>query len=449
LQVVSTVVPWRRALALVLLTLLVACGQGGQETPTVVPVAPTLTPAAIPTETTAAVQASPTETPAPESEPATAPASSPTAAPTAPDPAPAGAPVSSISLAHVVGDLGQLTYLTHAGDERLFVTTQGGLIQIVQEGQVPAAPFLDIRDRVGFNASEQGLLSVAFHPRYAENGFFYVNYTDDNGDTVVSRFQVTDDANRADPGSETVLLQVAQPYRNHNGGHILFGPHGYLYVGMGDGGNAGDPQNNGQNPRTLLGALLRLDVDQGGDAAPYAVPPDNPYVQGDEGRPEVWAYGLRNPWRLSFDALTEDLYVADVGQNQYEEINFAPAGQGGGLNYGWNIMEAGHCYQTEGCDRTGLRLPVAEYSHPQGGCSVTGGYVYRGQQFPALTGNYFYGDYCSGLIWSLFQEAPEQWVGGETPVFDLDANITSFGQDVNGELYVVTVQGDVYQIQSP
>jgi glucose/arabinose dehydrogenase len=362
---------------------------------------------------------------------------------------PPGEPASAIALEPVVQGLESPTYLTHAGDERLFITEQGGRIQVVEGGQVASEPFLDITDRVGSNANEQGLLSVAFHPQYAENGFFYVNYTDNNGDTVISRFRVSDsDPNQADAASEMVLLNIPQPYGNHNGGLIKFGPDGYLYVGMGDGGSAGDPDNNGQNPGTLLGALLRLAVNAGDDEVPYAIPQDNPYLDNNQARGEVWAIGLRNPWRFSFDRQTGDLYVADVGQNQYEEVHFVPAGQGGGLNYGWPIMEGLHCFRQENCDQSGLQLPVVEYSHAQGGCSITGGYVYRGEQFAPLRGNYFFGDFCSGMIWSLFQTADGQWQWSEAPVATIDENITSFGEDVAGELYVVTRQGVIYRIRS-
>ena len=367
----------------------------------------------------------------------------PTALPPTETPPPSAAPVSEIQLVAVASGISRLTYLTHAFDERLFVTQQRGRIQVLVDGQVLAAPFLDITDRVAVNAPEQGLLSVAFHPDYAENGFFYVNYTDTNGDTVVSRFQVSDDANRAEAGSETVLLNIRQPYGNHNGGQLQFGPDGYLYVGMGDGGSGGDPENNGQNPNTLLGALLRLDVDQGSEEVAYAIPPDNPYVDREYGRNEIWAIGLRNPWRFSFDRLTQDLYIADVGQQQYEEVNFAPAGHPGGLNYGWNVMEGAHCYGSSTCDTEGLVQPVAEYDHGQG-CSITGGYVYRGSRFPELAGNYFFGDFCSGLIWSVFNTG-DGWQ--QTVVAQSDLNITSFGEDAAGELYVVTQGGEIYQIQ--
>ena len=429
---------------------LTGCGEEEQQaTP---PIAEESAPDVAPTGTALPLTA--TELPATETLPATPSATfEPTAEPTteatatlAPPsetPAPPEAAVSEIELVHVAGGVPRLTYLTHAFDERLFVVQQQGRIHVFADGQFLAEPFLDITDRVAINAPEQGLLGVAFHPNYAENGLFFVDYTDTNGDTVISRFEVSDDANRADPGSETMLLHIRQPYQNHNGGQLAFGPDGYLYVGMGDGGSGGDPENNGQNPATLLGALLRLDVDEGNEDVAYAIPSDNPYVGDENGRNEIWAIGLRNPWRFSFDRLTHDLYIADVGQQQFEEVNFAPAGHPGGLNYGWNIMEGAHCYGSSTCNTQRLVQPVAEYDHGQG-CSITGGYVYRGSQFPELTGNYFFGDFCSGNIWSLFNTG-DGWQ--QTVVARSDLNITSFGEDAAGELYVLTQGGDIYQIQ--
>lgn len=358
---------------------------------------------------------------------------------------PAAQPLSAISLTPVLQGLDSPTYLTHAGDERLFITEQQGRIQVVQDSEVAAEPFLDIVDRVGSNSNEQGLLSVAFHPEYASNGYFFVNYTDNNGHTVVSRYQVSEDANRADVTSEQRVLSVQQPFGNHNGGHIFFGPDGYLYIGMGDGGSGGDPQNNGQNPETLLGSILRLDVDNVTAEAPYAIPPDNPFVEGG-GAPEAWAFGVRNPWRMSIDPLTNVFYVADVGQNQYEEVHALALEASAGANLGWNIMEGLQCYNAQDCDTSGLVLPVVEYSHEQGGCSVTGGTVYRGSEHEALAGHYFFGDYCSGFIWSLYQDEVGEWTTGQGALVTVDGQITSFGVDVVGEVYVVTQGGTIFGI---
>jgi glucose/arabinose dehydrogenase len=324
------------------------------------------------------------------------------------------------------------------GSGRLFVVEKRGRIVLLRDGAAAAAPFLDISDRVGSSGSEQGLLSVAFHPQFGQNGRLFVNYTNIDGDTVISRFQASGDS--ADPQSEVVLLTIDQPYQNHNGGLALFGPDGYLYIGMGDGGSAGDPQGNGQNRQALLGKLLRLDVDGG---EPYATPPDNPWPSGGDARPEVWAYGLRNPWRFSFDRATGDLYIADVGQGDYEEIDIARAGSGSGQNYGWNIAEGEHCFRDRSCDNTGLVAPIAEYDHSLG-CSITGGYVYRGTAFPSLQGLYFYGDYCSGRIWALSETTPGRWQQRE--LLQSQASISSFGEDQNGELYLTDLGGQLYQV---
>jgi glucose/arabinose dehydrogenase len=354
--------------------------------------------------------------------------------------------VTNITLVPIITDgLTGTVYLTHAGDDRLFVVEKQGRIRIIQDGALLPEPFLDISERVDSDASERGLLSLAFHPDYAAgNGSFFVNYTDNNGDTVISRFQVTADANVADAASETMLLTIPQPFPNHNGGQVKFGPDGYLYVGMGDGGAAADPQGNGQNPQTLLGAMLRLDVNGSSADANYAVPADNPFVNS-EGRNEIWATGVRNPWRFSFDRLTGDLFIADVGQNAWEEISLQPANSTGGENYGWDILEGTHCFSDDNCDSSGTVLPIHEYRHENGRCSITGGYVYRGQQFPALTGNYFFGDYCTGEIWALTPTAEDSW--SAQFLLDTNSQIASFGEDVNGEIYVVDLGGGVYQIQ--
>ena len=317
------------------------------------------------------------------------------------------------------------------GSGRLFVLEKPGRIRIIENDQLIETPFLDISDRVGSGGNEQGLLGLAFHPQYAQNGRFFVNYTDKNGDTVLARFQVSSDPNVADPNSEVKILGVDQPFANHTGGGLVFGPDSYLYAGLGDGGSQGDPFGNAQNTGVLLGKILRLDVDS---AEPYAVPADNPFGN------EVWVYGLRNPWRFSFDKSTNDLYIADVGQNTWEEIDFLPAGSPGGTNFGWNFREGAHDYKGGG--PAGMVEPVAEYSHSEGGCSVTGGYVYRGS-LPEWNGIYLYADYCKGLIWGLIQSD-----GGwqSQPLFDLDVTITSFGQDSSGELYILSDSGSIFRL---
>jgi glucose/arabinose dehydrogenase len=322
--------------------------------------------------------------------------------------------------------------VTHAGDGsgRLFVIEQGGTVRIVSGGEVLPEPFLDVSDLV-VAGGEQGLLGLAFHPGYEDNGRFFVNYTDTNGDTVVAEYAVSQDAGAADPGSERVLLRIDQPFPNHNGGHLVFGPDGYLYIGTGDGGGAGDPEGNGQDTSTLLGKLLRIDVDaRAGDR--YGIPPGNPFAGDAEGRPEIWAYGLRNPWRFSFDPSSGDLWIADVGQSAFEEINRRGAGAAG-LNYGWDVMEGRNCYEEEGCDRSGKVMPLSSYSHEHG-CSVTGGLVYRGTAAPELRGGYVFGDYCSGNIWVLDSRAE----GFVEPVQVLSdqGSISSFGEDEERELYM-------------
>ena len=317
------------------------------------------------------------------------------------------------------------------GSGRLFVIEKVGRIRIIENDQLIETPFLDISGQVGSNGNEQGLLGLAFHPQYAQNGRFFVNYTDNNGDTVLARFQVSSDPNIADPNSEVKILGVDQPFANHNGGVLAFGLDGYLYAGLGDGGSQGDPFGNAQNTTALLGKILRLDVDS---AEPYAVPADNPFGN------EVWAYGLRNPWRFSFDKLTHDLYIGDVGQNTWEEIDFLPAGSPGGTNFGWNFREGAHDYKGGG--PAGLVEPVAEYSHTEGGCSVTGGYVYRGS-LPEWNGIYLYADYCTGLIWGLIH-SENGWQ--KQQLFDLDVTITSFGQDASGELYLLSDNGGVFRL---
>lgn len=408
----------KRYLTLLVLPVLMACtalDAAPPPTPTLDPALPTFAP-----PTALPATSAPTE-PAPTLEPTLPPAPGATAFPTA----------DGYTWQLIASNLVRPVDLQPDGSGRLFVVEKIGHIHIIENGQLIVEPFLNIEDRVNDNSNEMGLLGLAFHPNYAQNGYFFVNYTGSGGDTFISRFQVSGDPNRANPSSEVNLLRINQPYPNHNGGSLDFGPDGYLYAGLGDGGSAGDPQGNGQKLTTLLGKILRLDVDS---AEPYAIPADNPF--GDE----IWAYGLRNPWRISFDSATGDLYIGDVGQNVWEEINHLPAGSAGGVNFGWNYREGAHTYK--GNAPAGLTEPVAEYSHAEGGCSVTGGYVYRGAM-PEWNGIYLYGDYCTGFVWGLIQ------VNGEWQaqvLFDTDVNITSFGQDQAGEVYLIGDGGGVYQL---
>ncbi len=327
--------------------------------------------------------------------------------------------------------------------ERVFVVEQTGRIRIVRAESLLTAPFLDVSALVSC-CGERGLLGLAFHPQYATNGRFYVNYTDTAGDTRVVRYQVSAEADVADPATASVVLGQTQPFSNHNGGMLAFGPDGYLYVGLGDGGSGGDPQGNGQSLTTLLGKLLRLDVD---GAAPYAVPVSNPFVGQTSALPEIWAFGLRNPWRFSFDRATGDLYVGDVGQNAFEEINVQPGGSLGGENYGWNVMEGPSCYNATSCTQTGLKLPVLDYGRGDG-CSVTGGYVYRGSRVTALLGLYLYSDYCGGWIRSFRYAGNAATDRREWPALAPGGLVSSFGEDGRGELYVVAygTAGALYRI---
>jgi glucose/arabinose dehydrogenase len=337
-----------------------------------------------------------------------------------------------------------LDLLSPPGDQqRIFIVEQGGVIRILQDGALLDTPFLDISAKVKREGNEQGLLGLAFHPQFAENGYLYVNYTGQTGvgDTVIARYSLLDgDPNQADPNSEVVLLTVAQPYANHNGGGMVFGPDGYLYMSLGDGGSAGDPQGNAQNLDTYLGKLLRVDVD--GDE-PYAIPASNPFSAGG-GLPEIFAYGLRNPWRFSFDRATGDLYIADVGQNAWEEIDFQPAGAPGGWNYGWDYLEGTHAFEGQPPEGALLAAPVFEYQHGIG-CSVTGGYVYRGTALPEFNGIYLFSDYCSGRVWGLLQAADGSWMNKE--LFQTGWNVSSFGLDAQGELYLIDQSGGtVYKL---
>jgi glucose/arabinose dehydrogenase len=354
----------------------------------------------------------------------------------------AAAPWPRIALTRVTAGFSNPTQVTSArdGTGRLFVVEQNGRVRIVKAGAVQAAPFLDVSARVSC-CGERGLLSIAFAPGSGPKTTFYANYTDLNGDTTISRFSFSGDA--ASAASETVILKIAQPFANHNGGQLAFGPDGYLYVGMGDGGSAGDPNNNAQNLGSLLGKILRIDAE--GSTSPYGIPPDNPFYGSSTARPEIWAYGLRNPWRFSFDRKTGDLYIGDVGQSAWEEVDFQPAGAAGGANYGWRVTEGAHCYNPpSGCSFAGSTLPVAEYAHVNGNCSITGGFVYRGRDFAQLDGIYFYADYCSGRVWGLRDGA----LGWETQeLLRPGFAFTSFGEDDAGEVYAVDgSSGTLYRL---
>ena len=325
------------------------------------------------------------------------------------------------------------------GSGRLFLVQQNGVVRIFRDGALLAQPFLDIRSKTT-GTGERGLLGLAFPPEFAQNQRFYVNYTDLKGDTVIALYRVSANPDTADAASETVLLHIPQPFENHNGGQVKFGPDGYLYIGMGDGGSGGDPMGNGQNLGSLLGKMLRVDVES--QPGSVKVPPTNPFVNRPGAKPEIWAYGLRNPWRFSFDRPTGNLWIADVGQENYEEIDFQPGASTGGENYGWNRTEGLHCY-VPGCSLTGITLPVAEYSHSLG-CSVTGGFVYRGNASPGLRSLYLYADYCSGRIWAL-ERRGSVWVNQE--LLNTKLAIRTFGEDETGEIYLGVENGTIFRIE--
>jgi glucose/arabinose dehydrogenase len=325
---------------------------------------------------------------------------------------------------------------------RLFVVERGGRIRVLRHDTLIATPFLDISGHISAGG-EQGLLSLAFHPRYAQNGRFYVYFTAPSGDIRVARYVVTANPDIADSTSgDTVLAVVHQPYGNHNGGLVVFGPDGRLYAGLGDGGSGGDPDGNGQNRKALLGKILRLDVDAG---TPYTIPADNPFVGDTGARGEVWLYGLRNPWRFSFDRVGGDLYVGDVGQNAWEEVDVLAAGAPGGGNYGWNEMEGKHCYAAASCPVPSLILPVLEYGHGEG-CSVTGGYVSRDSTVPDLLGLYLYGDYCSGWVRSFRYTGGRATDPHDWPALAVSGGLSSFGEDARGRIYLTTLSGNLYRV---
>jgi glucose/arabinose dehydrogenase len=335
--------------------------------------------------------------------------------------------------------------ISNSGDNRLFIVEQAGYIRIIDaSGNVDPDPYLDIHERVQ-SGGEQGLLGLAFHPGYSENGFFYVNYTGDGDSTHISRFTVSAaNPDSAAANSEMKLMTIFQPFQNHNGGELSFGPDGYLYIGLGDGGAAGDPGNRAQNPMEYLGKMLRIDVDAD---VPYGIPPGNPFNGSLSTLNEIWALGLRNPWRFSFDRLTGDLWIGDVGQNNVEEIDFQPVSSTGGENYGWRCYEGNNPYNTENClAQNNYTFPVHAYTHAAtGSCSVTGGFVYRGSQYPAFYGKYFFADYCSGIIWTLFNVSGN-WVAENMGQFSGN-NFSTFGEDSQGRLFIAGhTNGIIYRV---
>ena len=328
------------------------------------------------------------------------------------------------------------------GTGRMFVVEQGGLIWIVQDGEILADPFLDISDRVT-GGSEQGLLGLALHPEFAENGTLFIDYTDLDGHTQIVRYRLSDDSpDQLDPDSGEVVITVEQPARNHNGGMLAFGPDSYFYIALGDGGRQGDPEGHGQDLSTLLGSILRIDVDSEPISGGYVIPEDNPFVTVEGAAKEIWSYGLRNPWRFSFDRATGDLWIGDVGQNAFEEVDRQPAGEGG-QNYGWNLAEGDACYADENCESADIVWPVFTYGRDLG-ITVVGGYVYNGEAIPSLVGSYLLGDYGTGFIWVLTPDGDGAYSASEPIPTDL--TISSFAEDAAGELYVIDLSGAVYQI---
>lgn len=347
----------------------------------------------------------------------------------------------TIAVQQIAADFSQPTDIASTpSDNRLYVVEQAGKIKRVTPGESSSHDFMDISNKV-VNKGEMGLLGLVFHPRYAENGYIFVNYIDTNENTVIARYTATDD--NVDTASEKIILRVDQPYSNHNGGDLAFGAGGYLYASLGDGGSAGDPGNNAQNLDSLLGKILRINIDTD---QPYSIPADNPFVDADDARPEIWAYGLRNPWRISFDSKTNDLYIADVGQGNFEEVNFQPAESKGGENYGWRCYEGTHEFNLEGCSGVNTYTPpIVEYNHDDGRCSITGGYVYRGSQ-AALDGKYFYGDFCGSQLYYAVKDG-DAWQ--QMLALDTDFAISTFGTGSDNELYFADYdKGGVYRIEA-
>ncbi|MCB0642148.1 MAG: PQQ-dependent sugar dehydrogenase, partial [Phaeodactylibacter sp.] len=357
----------------------------------------------------------------------------------------------ALDLIEIATGLSEPVDITNAGDARLFVVEKPGRIRVIDpQGNLLSTPFLNIVSSVNDSPNERGLLGLAFHPDYATNGYFFVNYTGDGGHTRVSRFSVSEDnPNEADPDSEVVLMVINQPYWNHNGGDLNFGPDGYLYIGMGDGGSADDPQNNGQTLQSYLGKLLRIDVDNAPAGSDYGIPADNPFADPNDNIPdEIWAYGLRNPWRFSFDRLTGDLWIGDVGQYYWEEVDFLPAGTPGGSNFGWRCYEGFTPYLTGNCDLSAPYVePLFVYSHDSSvGCSITGGFMYRGCTFPDLYGYYLYVDYCTGRFWGITSDGAGGWENVDL-INSTNLTYSSFGEGMNGELYLASLdEGKVFLV---
>ncbi len=346
----------------------------------------------------------------------------------------------TVALAEAYKGFAKPVAIVNAGDARLFVVELAGAVRIVENGTVLPTPFLDLTGVVP-TSGEQGLLGLAFDPEYATNGRFYVHYVNQDGDAVVARYTVSaGNPNVADTASAEPLLTIDRTTTFHNGGQLAFGPDGYLYVASGDGGTGGDPS---RDLDTLLGKILRIDVS---GPSGYSVPSDNPFVSDPDARPEIWAYGLRNPWRFSFDSLTGDLYIADVGEDQYEELDFQLRASAGGENYGWNVMEGMHCYGAGTCDKAGLTMPVLEYQHDGSGRSITGGYVYRGENVPGLVGSYVFGDFMTGEVWR--SSAADEWALTKIPA-PPGMMITTFGEDSKGELYLADYKtGTLYRFRT-
>ncbi len=333
------------------------------------------------------------------------------------------------------------------GSGRLFIVSQTGEIWIYDGKKLKSAPFLDISTWVKC-CREQGLLGLAFHPDFSSNGFFFVNYIDLHGNTVIARYKAASGLDVADASSATMILTFDQPFGNHNGGQLAFGPDGFLYISTGDGGGGGDASNNAQNLGSPLGKILRIDVDRG---SPYAIPPTNPFVNREDVKEEIWVYGLRNPWRFSFDRKTNAMFIGDVGQWNIEEIDLLPGNSRGGENFGWRLMEGSECFNlSSSCNNGALKLPILEYSHADANCSVVGGYRYRGKEFPFMDGIYFFGDFCSGRIWGA---GNEQGSWEMRQLLDTSLSISTFGEDEKGEIYVAHLNsgqndnGSIYRLK--